>query len=69
VRLVFPPLEAHGYAARESPEHMLWEMDNWLDTLCKELHAGEGGGSSEARDDESPARVPGGIGAESKWSC
>jgi dipeptidyl aminopeptidase/acylaminoacyl peptidase len=35
VRLVFLPLEAHGYAARESLEHMLWEMDNWLDTYVK----------------------------------
>jgi dipeptidyl aminopeptidase/acylaminoacyl peptidase len=35
VRLVFLPLEAHGYAARESLEHMLWEMNNWLDTYVK----------------------------------
>jgi len=35
VRLVFLPLEAHGYAARESLEHMLWEMDTWLDTYVK----------------------------------
>jgi hypothetical protein len=27
VRLVLLPLEAHGYAARESLEHMLWEME------------------------------------------
>jgi dipeptidyl aminopeptidase/acylaminoacyl peptidase len=35
VRLVFLPLEAHGYAARESLLHMLWEMNNWLDTYVK----------------------------------
>jgi dipeptidyl aminopeptidase/acylaminoacyl peptidase len=35
VRLVFLPLEAHGYAARESLLHMLWEMDTWLDTYVK----------------------------------
>lgn len=35
VRLVFLPLEAHGYAARESLEHMLWEMNNWLNTYVK----------------------------------
>lgn len=35
VRLVFLPLEAHGYEARESLEHMLWEMDRWLDTYVK----------------------------------
>ncbi|HEY2466238.1 MAG TPA: prolyl oligopeptidase family serine peptidase [Terracidiphilus sp.] len=35
VRLVFLPLEAHGYAAKESLEHMLWEMNTWLDTYVK----------------------------------
>jgi dipeptidyl aminopeptidase/acylaminoacyl peptidase len=35
VRLVFLPLEAHGYEARESIEHMLWEMNRWLDTYVK----------------------------------
>lgn len=35
VRLVFLPLESHGYAARESLEHMLWEMNNWLNTYVK----------------------------------
>jgi dipeptidyl aminopeptidase/acylaminoacyl peptidase len=35
VRLVWLPLEAHGYEARESLQHMLWEMDRWLDTYVK----------------------------------
>jgi dipeptidyl aminopeptidase/acylaminoacyl peptidase len=35
VRFVLLPLESHGYAARESVLHMLWEMDNWLDTYVK----------------------------------
>ena len=35
VRLVLLPLEAHGYAARESVLHMLWEMNNWLETYVK----------------------------------
>ena len=35
VRLVFLPLESHGYAAKESLEHMLWEMNSWLDTYVK----------------------------------
>jgi dipeptidyl aminopeptidase/acylaminoacyl peptidase len=35
VRFVLLPLEAHGYAARESVFHMLWEMNNWLDTYVK----------------------------------
>jgi dipeptidyl aminopeptidase/acylaminoacyl peptidase len=29
-RLVFLPEESHGYAAKESILHMLWEMDEWL---------------------------------------
>ncbi len=31
VRLVMLPLEAHGYAARETTEHVLYEMINWFD--------------------------------------
>jgi dipeptidyl aminopeptidase/acylaminoacyl peptidase len=34
-RLVMLPAESHGYAARESLLHMLWEMDNWLETYVK----------------------------------
>jgi dipeptidyl aminopeptidase/acylaminoacyl peptidase len=34
-RLVFLPLEAHGYEAHESLSHMLWEMNRWLDTYVK----------------------------------
>jgi dipeptidyl aminopeptidase/acylaminoacyl peptidase len=34
-RLVFLPHESHGYSARESILHMLWEMDTWLDTYVK----------------------------------
>jgi dipeptidyl aminopeptidase/acylaminoacyl peptidase len=35
VRLVFLPLEPHAYGARESKEHVLWEIDRWLDTYVK----------------------------------
>ena len=35
VRLVRLPFESHGYAARESVMHMLWEMDTWLETYVK----------------------------------
>ena len=35
VRLVWLPLEAHGYEAHESIQHMLWEMSRWLDTYVK----------------------------------
>jgi dipeptidyl aminopeptidase/acylaminoacyl peptidase len=35
VRLVMLPKESHGYAARESIMHMLWEQDQWLETHVK----------------------------------
>jgi dipeptidyl aminopeptidase/acylaminoacyl peptidase len=34
-RLVFLPKESHGYAARESVMHMLWEQDQWLEKWVK----------------------------------
>ena len=34
-RLVFLPYESHGYRARESILHMLWETHNWLDQYVK----------------------------------
>ncbi len=38
-RLVMLPYEAHAYEARESVEHVLWEMVTWFDKYVK--HAGE----------------------------
>jgi len=35
VRLVMLPLESHGYSARESILHMLWEQNQWLDKYVK----------------------------------
>lgn len=35
VRLVMLPHEAHGYAGRESIEHVLFEMINWFDKYVK----------------------------------
>jgi dipeptidyl aminopeptidase/acylaminoacyl peptidase len=34
-RLVMLPLESHGYVARESIEHTLYEMLNWFDKYVK----------------------------------
>ena len=34
-RLVILPAESHGYAARQSILHMLWEMDRWLEQHVK----------------------------------
>jgi dipeptidyl aminopeptidase/acylaminoacyl peptidase len=35
VRLVLLPNESHGYAARESILHLLWEQDQWLEKYLK----------------------------------
>ncbi len=35
VRLVMLPKESHGYRARESVLHMLWEQDQWLEKYLK----------------------------------
>jgi dipeptidyl aminopeptidase/acylaminoacyl peptidase len=38
-RLVMLPFEAHGYAAKESTEHVLFEMVNWMDKYVKNAPA------------------------------
>jgi len=38
-RFVLLPYESHGYAARESVLHMLWEMDQWLEKYVKNRNA------------------------------
>ena len=35
VRLVMLPKESHGYRARESVLHLLWEQDQWLEKHVK----------------------------------
>ena len=35
-RLVLLPLESHGYRARESVLHLLWETMEWLDRYVKQ---------------------------------
>ena len=35
VRLVMLPKESHGYAAKESILHLLWEQDQWLEKYVK----------------------------------
>ena len=39
VRLVTLPFEAHGYAGRETIEHVLYEMLNWFDKYVKNAPA------------------------------
>lgn len=36
VRLVLLPKESHGYSARESVLHVLWEQDQWLEKYLKD---------------------------------
>jgi len=42
-RLVLLPHESHGYQARESILHMLWEMETWLNTHVRDAE-GDGDG-------------------------
>ena len=35
VRLVFLPLEPHAYGALETKQHVLWEIDRWMNTYVK----------------------------------
>lgn len=39
-RLVMLPHESHGYRARESVMHMLWETSNWLDNHVRDATPG-----------------------------
>ena len=41
VRWVELPLEEHGYRARESIGHALWEMIQWADTYVKDAEPRE----------------------------
>jgi dipeptidyl aminopeptidase/acylaminoacyl peptidase len=52
VRYVTLPLEAHGYSAKETIEHVLWEKLNWFDKWVKNPPSGTttstgAGGSTE----------------------
>ena len=48
-RLVFLPAESHGYAARESVLHVLWETDRWLQMHVKK---GVATTTDDASDDQ-----------------
>lgn len=51
-RLVLLPLESHGFSARESVMHCLWEMDRWLEQYC--VQAVEKPTSAEVVDVSAP---------------
>ncbi|EOX95263.1 Prolyl oligopeptidase family protein [Theobroma cacao] len=72
-RLVILPFESHGYAARESIMHVLWETDRWLQKYCvsntSDISAGLDTSKDAASDEvtESENKVvaaSGGSGAE-----
>eukprot|EP00262_Sarcandra_glabra_P021213 TRINITY_DN8834_c1_g1_i1.p1 TRINITY_DN8834_c1_g1~~TRINITY_DN8834_c1_g1_i1.p1 ORF type:complete len:949 (-),score=194.61 TRINITY_DN8834_c1_g1_i1:437-3283(-) len=68
-RLVVLPFESHGYAARESIMHVLWETDRWLQKYCvntsdtlADLDACKADESKSVNNSEKPALSPSGGG-------
>lgn len=53
-RLVMLPLESHGYEARESIEHTLWEMLTWFDRYVKNAPPRVGSREKGASGENSP---------------
>lgn len=47
VRYVTLPFESHGYAARETTEHVLWEMLSWFDKYVGQSPHGHPSGSAQ----------------------
>ncbi|TKY61708.1 glutamyl endopeptidase [Spatholobus suberectus] len=54
-RLVILPHESHGYTARESIMHVLWETDRWLHKYCvsNSSDAGEGHATGTVKEHDS----------------
>ncbi|KAK4418052.1 putative glutamyl endopeptidase, chloroplastic [Sesamum alatum] len=52
-RLVILPFESHGYAARESVMHVLWETDRWLQKYC--VTASSSGAGEDPNEHEEDA--------------
>ncbi|KAJ6343750.1 hypothetical protein OIU76_005490 [Salix suchowensis] len=50
-RLVILPFESHGYAARESIMHVLWETDRWLQKHCVSNSSGESAELEACKDE------------------
>ena len=49
-RLVMLPAESHGYRAKESILHMLWEMDSWLEEHVKNATTKPEGAMIDSKD-------------------
>ncbi|KAK3034604.1 hypothetical protein RJ639_033559, partial [Escallonia herrerae] len=56
-RLVILPFESHGYAARESIMHVLWESDRWLQTYCVSNTANANTDLNACKDDSSKETI------------
>ena len=56
-RLVILPFESHGYSARESIMHCLWETDRWLQKFCV---SNSSEATIESKTDESKTVASGG---------
>lgn len=57
-RLVILPFESHGYAARESIMHVLWETDRWLQKYCvSNTCSDENAGLGASTDDTSKGTI------------
>ncbi|XP_022757879.1 probable glutamyl endopeptidase, chloroplastic isoform X2 [Durio zibethinus] len=72
-RLVILPFESHGYAARESIMHVLWETDRWLQKHCvsntsevsADIDTSKDGASNEvAKSEKKAVGASGGSAAE-----
>lgn len=72
-RLVILPFESHGYAARESIMHVLWETDRWLEKYCVSNTADVNAGVDNCKDkvdkdatdsENKPVAASGGGGVE-----
>lgn len=56
-RLVILPFESHGYAARESIMHVLWESDRWLQKYCVSNTSDTSADLDSCKDDVSKVTV------------
>lgn len=72
-RLVILPFESHGYAARESIMHVLWETDRWLQKYCVSNTSDVNADQDECKDnlgtgstdsESKPVAASGGSGSE-----
>lgn len=54
-RLVMLPLESHGYRARESVQHLFWEVNRWLEAYVKNRPAEAAASATPAASAPTPA--------------